>query len=170
MINTQEIALPSSRNQIYEWALSAILIGFAPLLLHQQWITGPIVNALLVATTLRIGAKQALLLAIIPSAAALAAGTLPLVLAPTIPVIIVGNMLLISGVQIFKTNPILGILTGAIVKFIWLTIASQWILQFFLPEAVLGKVVTMLSWPQLATALIGGLFAIGVIHILKRKE
>jgi hypothetical protein len=170
MTNTQEIAIPYSQSKIYEWTLYAILIGIAPLLLHQQWITGPIVNALLVATTLRIGAKQALLLAVIPSAAALAAGTLPMILAPTIPVIIIGNILLISGVQILKTKPFFGILTGAIVKFIWLTIASQWIVQFFLPEAILGKVTVMLSWPQLATALIGGFFVIGVINILKQKE
>ena len=170
MTNTQEIAIPYTRSQIYEWALYAILIGVAPLLLHQQWITGPIINALLVATTLRVGAKQALILAVIPSAAALAAGTLPMLLAPTIPVIIIGNMLLISGVQILKTKPFFGILTGAIVKFIWLTIASQWILQFFLPESLLSKVASMLSWPQLATALIGGFFVIGVITILKRKE
>ena len=168
MTYTQEIAIPYTRSQVYEWALYAILIGVAPLLLHQQWITGPIVNALLIATTLRIGIKQALILAIIPSAAALAAGTLPMILSPTIPVIIIGNMLLISGVHIFKTKPFFGILTGAIVKFIWLTIASQWILQFFLPESLLSKVASMLSWPQLATALLGGLLVLGVFTLWKK--
>lgn len=169
MTNTQEITIPYSRNKIYEWALYAILIGVAPLILHEQWITGPIVNALLVATTLRIGAKQAFLLAIIPSSAALATGTLPIILSPTIPVIIIGNMLLISGIQRLKKTPFLGVLFGSVIKFIWLTIASQWILQFFLSESVLGKVSTMLSWPQLATAIIGGFFTIGLIHILKQK-
>ena len=169
MIKIQELALPYSRNKIYEWILYTILIGITPLILQEQWIAGPIVNALLIATALRIGAKQAFLLAIIPSATALAAGTLPFVLAPTIPVIIIGNILLISGIQILKTKPLFGVLLGAIVKFMWLTIAAQWILQFFLLESVLGKVATILSWPQLATAIIGGFFTIGLMHILKQK-
>ena len=168
MTKTQEIARTFPLSKTFEWALFAILIGGAPLLLHEQWITGPIVNAILVAVTLRLGFMQAMTLAVIPSAAALFVGTLPIILTPTIPVIILGNILLITGVQIIKTHPLLGITVGAVVKFVWLTIASQWILQFFLPEAILGKVTMMLSWPQLATALIGGYFALSVLKLMKR--
>ena len=168
MTKIQESVLTFSRAKMYEWAIFAVFISSIPLVLHQQWITGPIVNAILVAATFRLGAGKALTLAILPSAAALAAGTLPFVLAPTLPVIILGNMLLIAGVHVLQTKPILGVILGAGVKFIWLTIASQWILQFFLPEKFLGNIATMLSWPQLATALLGGAIALGILHIWKK--
>ena len=168
MTKTQEIARTFPLSKTFEWAIFAILISGIPLLLHEQWIVGPIVNAILVAVTLRIGFTQAMTLAVLPSAAALAAGTLPFVLAPTIPVIILGNVLLITGVRFFRSNPVFGVLLGAVIKFMWLIIASQWILQFFLPEAILGKVTMMLSWPQLATALIGGYFALSILKLIKR--
>ena len=168
MIKIKELALTLPQTKAYEWAIFAICISSIPLILHQQWITGPIVNAILIAATLRLRANKALTLAVLPSAAALAAGTLPFVLAPTIPVIILGNMLLIAGVHILQTKPIQGVILGAVVKFIWLTIASQWILQFFLPGKFLGNVAAMLSWPQLATALLGGAIALGILHIWKK--
>lgn len=167
MTQIQEKVLSPVFGKTYEVAFLALLIGALPLLLHEQWITGPFVNAILVAATLRLGAPKALLLAIIPSAAALASGTLPMVLAPTIPCIIIGNMLLIAGVEILKTKPLLGVFLGAVVKFIWLSIAAQWILQFFLSESILGNVSVMLSWPQFATAIIGGCFALGILKVLK---
>ncbi len=168
MTKTQELALSFPHRKAYKWAVLAILIGVAPLLLHEQWITGPLVNAILVAATLQLGAKQALTLALIPSSVALATGTLPIVLASTIPFIIMGNILLISGVQLLKTKPLLGVLIGATIKFIWLAISSTWILQFFIGENFLPKVATMLSWPQLATAIIGGIFALGILTFWKK--
>jgi riboflavin transporter len=168
MTKSQELVRTFPLNKTFEWIVFAILIGAAPLILHEQWITGPFVNALLVATFFRLGITQALILAAIPSATALAVGTLPIVLAPTIPCIILGNILFVSSLRVLQTKPLFGVLLGAIVKFIWLTISSQWILQFFLPEAILGRVATMLSWPQLATALIGGYFALGVLKLVKR--
>ena len=168
MIKSQELARTFPLSKTFELALFAILIGTAPLILHEQWITGPIVNALLVITFFRLGTTQAIILTFLPSAAALAIGTLPMVLAPTIPCIILGNILFVSGIRIFQTKPIVGILFGAIIKCIWLIISAQWILQFFLSESILGRVTTMLSWPQLATALIGGYFALSVLKLVKR--
>ncbi len=168
MIKTQELARPFPLSKTFEWILFFVLIGTAPLILHEQWITGPIVNALLIVALFQLGITQAIILAFIPSAAALAIGTLPIVLAPTIPCIILGNILFISGVHVFQRKPLLGVLVGAIVKFIWLTISTQWILQFFLSETILGRVTTMLSWQQLATALVGGYFAVSVLKLVKR--
>jgi hypothetical protein len=168
MTKTQEIVLPFPWSKTYEWAIFVVLIGIAPLFLHEQWIAGPMINALIVATTLRIGPKQALLLSIIPSVAALAAGILPFILVPTLPIIIIGNMLLVAGVQVLKTKPTLGVLLGASIKFIWLTIATEWIMKFFIPESILGNVTAMLSWPQFATALIGGFFVLGIMKLLKQ--
>lgn len=168
MTKIKAITINSSREKIFLWISLALIAGITPLFLHEQWITGPLVNAILVAATLTLGPWEAIAIAFIPSGMALASGLLPVVLAPTIPVIIIGNILLISGVQLFKNKPLFGILTGAVAKFIWLTIASTWILQFFIPGNFIAKVGTMLSWPQLATAILGGLIALGIIKIWKK--
>ena len=46
-------------------------IAAMPLFIHAQWITGTIVNAILIFTCLKIGFRYALFLAFIPSMAAL---------------------------------------------------------------------------------------------------
>lgn len=61
-----------------------------------NWITGIAVNAVFIFVFLQLGLKFAAFLAILSPVGGLVSGHLPAVLYPLVPVIIVGNLLLIS--------------------------------------------------------------------------
>ncbi|MCD4762172.1 iron hydrogenase, partial [bacterium] len=60
-----------------------------PMFIHLQWLTGPLVNAILILALFLIGIRSALVLCMIPSLMALASGLLPAVLAPVVPFIMI---------------------------------------------------------------------------------
>ena len=60
-------------------------------LFHQQWLTGPLVNAILFIAVVLLGSQNAIIMGLLPSTIALAAGLLPAVLAPMVPFIIISN-------------------------------------------------------------------------------
>ena len=70
------------------------LVGVATIapLFHQQWVTGPIVNAMFIMAVALLGVQNAILLCLLPSTIALSVGLLPAILAPVIPFIIISNV------------------------------------------------------------------------------
>ena len=85
-------------NIIYltKFVLLLVVATFAPVIgFHSQWITGPIVNAVLILSVFMVGARGALLIGMLPSTIALSTGLLSVVLAPMIPFIIISNSILI---------------------------------------------------------------------------
>ena len=85
-------------NIIYltKFVLLLVIATFAPAIgFHSQWITGPIVNAVLILSVFMVGARGALLIGMLPSTIALSTGLLSVVLAPMIPFIIISNSILI---------------------------------------------------------------------------
>jgi riboflavin transporter len=151
------------------------LATFLPFVIHLQWLTGPIVNAVLILALFILGFRPALLLCFIPSMMALLGGLLPAVLAPAVPFIMLSNVIFIALINsIYKSfkNEIAGfgygVLAGAGAKFIFLTM-TVYIITPLLAKKELGiKVAQMMSWPQFATALTGGLIAFAVLKWLKR--
>lgn len=132
---------------------------FAPLA-HNQIITGSIVNATLFIAAATLGLEGAIMIGVLPSFFALLAGTLPMMLAPLIPFIILSNaVLIITFIYLKKTNYWLKIIIAAGFKFIFLSTASLLITKLLFSGKIAMVATTMFSWPQLLTALIGGVLA-----------
>ena len=151
---------------IFSFLLIASTI--APLL-NQQAITGSIVNAMLFMAAIILGREAAILLGLIPSLIALASGLLPSVLAPMIPLIIIGNTILILIFsQLRKKNYWLAVSTASLLKFLFLFGTSSVVINLLIKKEVAVKVATMMSWPQLFTALAGGLLAYIFLRAVKK--
>jgi hypothetical protein len=143
-----------------------------------QAITGPLVNALLLLTVLSNGVSQAILVGMVTPLGAALSGILPLPLWVMIPFIALGNALFVSVFGAFQTrNRWLALGAAAFVKFVWLYAMVSLLVARPLhliiggaPQAISipAAITAMMSWPQLATALAGGLIAFGIAGIAKR--
>lgn len=137
---------------------------FAPILLSQN-LTGPIVNASLFLAVYFLGLPSAIFIALIPSLVSLSIGFLPLALAPMIPFIMMGNIIMISTFNYFKDkNYWSAVFLSAIFKFAFLFTTSSLIINLIIKQELATKVANMLSYPQLITAIIGGLIAYTFIN------
>ena len=132
----------------------------APLAIRSQAITGTFVNAALFAATVILGPASAILLGLIPSIIAFASGTLPAPLAPMIPYIMLGNTALVVVFHYARRkSAFLGIGLAALFKFILLYGAAYFWVSKILPVKIAPALLAMMGWPQLFTALAGGLAA-----------
>jgi riboflavin transporter len=148
--------------------LIAIAVA-APIFIKQQLITGTIVNATLIIATVLLSTRDGLLMGLLPSSIALATGLLSPVLAPMVPFIIVGNAILVLTFAYFqKLNFWAGVAIGAILKFAFLYGTSAIVMGLLINKQVAPAVAQMLSWPQLFTALAGGLVAFGYLKLGKK--
>jgi len=148
---------------------------FLPLYLHLQWVTGPIVNAILIILLFLIGIRSALVVCLIPSLMALSGGLLPAVLAPIVPFIMISNVILVLTVDFIYNNTKneakgywLGVIVAASLKFIFLFASVNLISNLLIKQELTIKVAQIMSWPQFATALAGGIIAWAVLKWLKR--
>ena len=139
-----------------------MLVGISTVapLFGQQAITGPIVNATLFVSVILLGTQNAILVGLVPSLIALSVGLLPAVFAPMIPFIVVGNIILIMTFNYLKEKSFwLRVALAGILKFIFLFSISSTIINLFFKKEIASKVAIMMGWPQLFTALAGGLIA-----------
>lgn len=151
----------------------ATLIGVATVapLFHFQPVTGPIVNATLFIAAATLGAQSAILVGLIPSIIALSSGLLPPVLAPMVPFIMLSNAILIMTYSYLeKRNFWLNIAVGSTLKFLFLFSTSSVVINLLLQKEIAEKVALMMSWPQLLTALAGGIIAFPVIKLIRRID
>jgi len=151
------------------WTIAFIVSAVvAPALLahtpQNQWITGTIVNAIIFLAVWRLGIVNAMLVAVLPSSVALVRGLLPAPMAVLIPYIILSNIILIAIFYALKKYPFAGIISASLAKFLFLLAISTYFIKIAAP------LVVMMQWPQLFTALAGGLIAIGIIKTTKKAE
>lgn len=146
-----------------------------PALIHIQWVSGPLVNALLIITLFLSGIRSALILSMVPSLMALASGLLPAVLAPAVPFIMFSNAILVLSIdQVYfrlknNTNAYFGgLLLGAFLKFIFLYFSISVVTDLLIKQELAAKVAQLFSWTQFVTALTGGLLAFAFLRWLKR--
>ncbi|MGN6300891.1 MAG: iron hydrogenase [Angustibacter sp.] len=150
-------------------ATFAALLGIAvvaPLLRMPQLITGTIVNADLLAAVVLIGPRAAVGVAALPSLFAVASGQLPSPLAPLLPVIVLGNLLLVGLFgRLRQKSWWLGVVVAAVVKFAWLFGATSLLATatHLLAAPAVPVALVMMGWPQLTTALAGGVVAYAVL-------
>jgi len=153
----------------------ASVATFLPFFIHLQWVTGPIINAILVLILFLVGIRSALVVCLIPSLMALSGGLLPAVLAPVVPFIMISNVIFVLGIDRLyqatkneKKGYWLGVLVGAGFKFLFLLASVNFIGRLLIKQELVVKVAQMMSWPQFATAMTGGLIAWAVLKWLKR--
>jgi len=160
MNNTKVLVI--NRVKIINLSIFLTLIGIASIvpLFHQQMMTGPIVNATLFASTFLLGAQAGIIVGLIPSVIALSAGLLPPVLAPMVPFIMISNTILILVFDALKNkNYWLRVAVSSFLKFVFLYSTSSIVINLLLKKEVALQVAMMMSWPQLITALSGGVLA-----------
>lgn len=173
-MNTREITWSRS----VEWASLARLVALmgAGLLITNlgmpQWITGPLVNALLILAVLWGGVSQAIFVGMVTPLGAAMSGILPLPLLVMIPFIALGNALFVSLFGgLYQKNRWLALGVGAVVKAAFLYGAVTLLVVRPLSLVIAGQaqavvvpgaMVNMMSWPQALTAVAGGLIAFGV--------
>ncbi|MCD6452757.1 MAG: iron hydrogenase [Dehalococcoidales bacterium] len=146
-----------------------LAIAVAAPLIGNQFITGPIVNATLIVATVLLGMKYGILVGLVPSTIAMASGLLPPILAPQIPFIMVGNaILVITFGYLRQKNYWLGLVTGSVLKFAFLYGTCKLISNLFVNQQVATNIAQMMSWPQLVTALVGGVLAYGFLRGTKK--
>lgn len=142
-----------------------------------QYVTGPLVNALLLLTLEWCGLGQAMVVGMVTPVGAALRGILPLPLWVMMPFIAVGNAALVGMFALLrKRSRLLALVAAAVVKFAWLYAAVTALVVWPLHVAVGGNVaavaipqamVNMMRWPQLGTALVGGVLAFGAQGLVR---
>jgi len=149
-----------------------LLLGcaIAAPLFGNQFVTGTVVNAALFIATAMFGVSYGLMIAIIPSTFALAVGLLPPVLAPMIPFIILGNALLVVvfGAWMKEGRYWPRMALASVLKFALVYATSALVIKLIVSETVAASVAAMMSWPQLVTAVCGGVLAFGIFKLMGR--
>lgn len=163
-------AFPVKKEALFTLVLLLGIAIAAPMIFNQQLITGTIVNATIIVGVCLLGPTNALLIGLLPSSVALATGVLSPALAPMIPFIIVGNTILaLTFHYLRKFNYWLGIIAGAVLKFAFLYGISSVVIGLITNQQIAAKVAVQMSWPQLVTALCGGILAYGVVKLLRKE-
>jgi ABC-type Co2+ transport system permease subunit len=160
---------PQRKNTLFFDILSTG--SHSPLFLHTQWFTGPLVNAVLLLCVLFVGRSEAIFLGLVPSTVALSTGILPAALAPMIPFIMISNALYVIVFSVlWKKDFFIAIGISSFLKFFFLFLVSTFLLGSFFESHILQNVVVMMSWPQLITAIIGGMIAFAVFRFVHKKQ
>lgn len=160
------------KEKFFPYALKfTILLGLAIAapFIHFQAVTGTMVNATLIITTIILGRKEAITIGIFPSLISVVIGLLVPAASLLIPFVIFGNVILVFAVSfIGRENYWKGIIFGSIAKFLFLYISAMVLTEIFEGDAFAGIAATMFSWQQLLTALSGGVVAYAALKILKK--
>lgn len=134
-----------------------------------QYVTGPVVNGMLLLSALYTGPFGGVLVGVATPWVAFLRGILPPPLAPMIPFIMLANGAYVLAFYACRrtlgNSPFgssTGIITGAVIKFLFLSGAVKFLV------AVPPLVAKGMQLPQLFTALIGGVLALVVAELLKK--
>jgi hypothetical protein len=144
-----------------------LVVSMAAPFIKIQLVTGSIVNAILFLSTLVLGIEAGILIGCLPSLVSALSGLLPVALLPMIPYIILGNAILVLTFNALrKKNFLAGIVTASFVKFLFLYLSSSLVIELFIHESLPVKIIAMMTWPQLITALVGGL----IVYLIYKKR
>jgi hypothetical protein len=151
-------------------ALTSIVL-IVPHYIHNQLITGTIVNATLFLAVSTVGLGSAVTIGLIPSVVALVSGLLPVPLAPMVPFIMISNaIMVVSFNYLKKINYWAGVTGGALFKYAFLYLTSTIVVDLIANKLVSAKAATtMMAYPQIITAILGGIIAFGIIKLTKKE-
>src|SRR6056297_596984 len=176
MIYLKEKALEQADvKAIAQFLVLATVATALPFYFHIQAITGPIINAVFILALFLLGIRSALVICLIPSLMALSGGLLPAVLAPVAPFIMIGNVILVlvldwcyRNFASQKKGYWIGVILSSGLKFLFLYFSISVISELLIKESLAIKVAQMMSWPQFATAVAGGIIAFAVLKPLNK--
>lgn len=138
--------------------------------INVQLLTGTIVNATLFVAVALLGVPAAIMIGIIPSVVSASTGLLSVAILPMVPFIVLGNALLIVTFSIFRKKAYWkGVMIASVLKFAFLFGVSSFVIGYFVPSKVAEKIMLMMSWPQLYTAISGGVLAYAVLFAMKKS-
>jgi hypothetical protein len=164
----KELIIENSLERLLAFALFLAIALLAPIIFHHQFLTGPIVNAVLFLSTFFLGPYYGALIGLLPSGVALATGLLPLVLWPMIGFIMLSNSLLVFIFSVLRKKDFwLAVILSSLAKFAFLYGSSFVVLRWFLDLKLSRAVSQMTGLNQLYTALLGGLISFLVLKTLK---
>jgi hypothetical protein len=143
------------------------VVVVVPHYVHNQFITGPIVNAVLFTAAITVGVGNAILIGLFPSVVALVSGLLPAPLAPMIPFIMISNAIMVLTFSYIKrVNYWGGIMSATLFKYAFLYFTSTIVVGLISNHNIAVKAAaTMMAWPQIVTAIVGGIIAFGVLKL-----
>jgi len=124
-----------------------------------QIITGVLVNASLFLATIFFGVRGGILMGIFPSTVALFAGILPTFMAPFIPFIILGNILLVMVFGRLKESFWQGVFVSSFVKFVFLFSVFYLFTLVLTENNQVNLIAGTMGVTQFITAVLGGVFA-----------
>lgn len=148
--------------------------------LYNNFIVGPVVNAVLLVATASVGFWSGVSISVIAplvSAFTNKAPIAPLVLGFS-PFIIIGNVILVLFFHLFRKKksiafipgPVLGVAAGSVLKFVFLYSAISVFTSLVEMKPQQAVTLTNLfSWPQLVTAIIGGAIALIILKLAGRS-
>jgi riboflavin transporter len=87
-----------------------------------------------------------------------------------VPFIIIGNIILVFVFDRFKKDFWKGVILSSFSKFLFLYLSSFVISEILFPEKMARIATTMMGYPQLVTALLGGLIAYFVLSFNTKKN
>ena len=137
-----------------------------------QPLVGPLVNMMLLLSTMVVGIPMAIVIGCLTPIIAFLAGIMGVL--PLVPIIAIANTIyiVVFGIIIGKrealTQQILGLIASSAGKFLFLYLAVRTILPMFIP-VVKPPIIATFSFPQLWTALIGGALAIIIMRFLPKS-
>lgn len=142
-----------------------------------QFLVGPGVNAVLLLTAYICGTYYGIGIGLLTPLAALLLGQLNQAFAPFVPFIMIGNAIYVLLFGLLKSRAKLGkyagMILGSILKFLFLYVSVSKLVTLFslnIPKKLLSKLAAAMGFPQLITALIGGIIAIAIIEILNARK
>lgn len=142
-----------------------VAIALAAPLINNQLITGSIVNATLFLAVATLGFREAIFIGLIPSLISLSIGLLPVVLAPMIPFIMMGNAVLMLVFSVTRKKlGAFSYIASALFKFAVIYGASFIVAGLIKNPVVAQKTGLMMGYMQLVTALIGAAIAMAVLN------
>ena len=162
--------------------------SFVPDQMTKQLITGTLVNCVLAVTVLMVGLSSGIIVALISPICAFVFGIAPNFI--TVLPIMVGNScyvallcLIIGTSRRFGWRQPVALASAAVVKFGVLYLLVVKVICGVASNALLGKKLgetvllappmlkmlpTMFAWPQLVTAISGGIIALAIVPVLRK--
>lgn len=130
-----------------------------------QYATGPSINAILLLAVPLVGGLAGAMIGLITPWVAVLTGIMAAPMAPFSPFIMIGNVLLsVTFAALRRVNAWLAVAVAAVVKFVWLVASVRYLAALFHIK-IPAPAVAMFQFPQLYTALAGGVVALLIMSL-----
>jgi len=146
---------------------------FGKFIPYNNFVVGPVVNAVLIVATAISGIWSGTAISVI--APLVSAFTNKAPIAPFIiafsPFIALGNFVIVLAYHLLKKKSrILAVVAGAAVKFVVLYASVTLFTSLVqMPPQMAATLTNLFSWPQLVTALTGGAVALAVLAAIEKR-